>query len=71
MIDWDKVRFWDEGEDVDGNRYHLVRYTFSDGWTRLCALYCEPDITAEDLTEWCASSCGVTYNTYIGKPWLD
>ena len=31
----------------------------------------EPDITPEDYLEWCASSCGMTYNAYIGKPWLD
>lgn len=31
----------------------------------------EPDITPEDYTEWCASSCGMTYNAYLGKPWLD
>lgn len=30
-----------------------------------------PDITPEDYIEWCASSCGMTYNAYIGKPWLD
>ena len=27
--------------------------------------------TAEDYLEWRASSCGMTYNAYIGKPWLD
>ena len=60
-IDWDKVRFWDEGEDLHGNRFHLVRYQFSDGWTRLAVLFCEPEITAEDLAEWEASSAGCDY----------
>ncbi len=31
----------------------------------------EDDISQEDYLEWCASSCGMTYNAYIGKPWLD
>lgn len=29
------------------------------------------EISAEDYAEWCAASCGMTYNEYIGKPWLD
>lgn len=29
------------------------------------------DLSQEDYLEWCASSCGTTYNAYIGKPWLD
>lgn len=60
-IDWDKVRFWDEGDDLHGNHFHLVRYTCSDGFNRLCALFCEPELTAEDLAEWQASSAGIDY----------
>jgi hypothetical protein len=29
------------------------------------------EISAEDYAEWAAASCGMTYNEYIGKPWLD
>lgn len=29
------------------------------------------EISAEDYNEWAAASCGMTYNEYIGKPWLD
>lgn len=29
------------------------------------------EISAEDYIEWAAASCGMTYNEYIGKPWLD
>lgn len=25
----------------------------------------------EDYIEWCAASCGMTYNEYIGRPWED
>lgn len=60
-IDRDKVRFWDEGEDLNGNRFHLVRYQFSDGWTRLAVLYCEPEITADDWKEYEASVNGEDY----------
>lgn len=31
----------------------------------------EEELSQEDYLEWCASSCGMTYNAYIGKPWLD
>ena len=31
----------------------------------------EEELSQEDYLEWCASSCGTTYNAYIGKPWLD
>ena len=61
VIDWDKVRFWDEGESLSGAQYQMVRYTFSDGYTRLAVLYCDPEITAEDLAEWEASSAGCDY----------
>lgn len=48
-------------------------YRCSDGMNRLLCLpqEQEPELTAEDYLEWCASSCGMTYNAYIGKPWLD
>lgn len=69
-INWDKVRFKGEATDSNGGRWHLVRYTATDGINRLCALY-NDEPTAEDFTEWCASSCGMTCNAYIGKPWLD
>ena len=71
LINWNKVRFIMEGHSESGCTYHLVRYTCSDGVNRLCAIYCMSDITAKDFTEWCASSCGMTYNAYVGKPWLD
>ena len=72
LVDFDKVRYlWKSGQDDRGCTYDIVRYSCSDGINRLCALYHEEDITAEDFTEWCASSCGMTYNAYIGKPWLD
>ena len=29
------------------------------------------ELSPEDYAEWCAASCGMTYNAYIGKPWLD
>ena len=29
------------------------------------------EVSAEDYNEWAAASCGMTYNEYIGKPWLD
>lgn len=29
------------------------------------------EISAEDYNEWAAASCGMTYNEYIRKPWLD
>ena len=29
------------------------------------------EISAEDYNEWAAASCGMSYNEYIGKPWLD
>jgi hypothetical protein len=72
LIDWDRghIRFIDEATDDRGNKFHLVRYTATDGINRLCALY-NDDPSPEDVTEWCASSCGMTYNAYIGKPWLD
>lgn len=31
----------------------------------------EEELSQEDYLEWCASSCGTTYNAYIGKSWLD
>lgn len=31
----------------------------------------EEDLSQEDYLEWCASSCGTTYNAYIGRPWED
>lgn len=31
----------------------------------------EEELSQEDYLEWCASSCGTTYNAYIGKPWID
>ena len=70
LINWDRVRFLDEATDAMGGKWHLVRYTTTDGINRLCALY-NDEPTAEDCTEWCAASCGMTYNAYIGKPWLD
>lgn len=29
------------------------------------------EVSMEDYNEWAAASCGMTYNEYIGKPWLD
>lgn len=31
----------------------------------------EEELSQEDYLEWCAASCGITYNDYTGKPWLD
>jgi len=71
-IDWSKVRHMDEADDLFGYSYWLIRYTCSDGINRLCAVrWDDPAELAEDFTEWAAASCGMTYNEYIGKPWLD
>ena len=67
----DKVRFLDTATDDRGYQFHLVRYTATDGINRLCALFIETEPTTEDFAEWCASSCGMTYNAYINKPWMD
>lgn len=73
-IDWDRVdRVIGRGYDIDGNEYELIRYTASDNVERLCAYstYDPFEPTAEDFTEWAAASCGETYNSYTGRPWLD
>lgn len=46
-----------EALDIDPDELDLVEDDF--------------EITDEDYLEWCAASCGMTYNAYIGKPWLD
>ena len=61
VINLDKVRFMKEAHSDSGSRYHVVRYTCSDRINRLCALYCEPEITAEDLSEWMSASAGCDY----------
>ena len=67
LIDWDRARFMDVGHDVDGNEFHLIRYRTSDRTNRLAAVYCEPEISTEDLMEWMASSSGTDYYVYIGQ----
>ena len=70
LLDINKARYIDSATDDRGYNYHLVRYSCSDGFNRLCAMQVD-DVSEEDVIEWQASSCGMTYNTYIGKPWLD
>ncbi len=64
---------YDPDDETHTPTHIVFRYTCSDGWNRILCLpqEQESEITAEDFTEWCASSCGMTYNAYIGKPWLD
>lgn len=64
---------FDPDDETQTPTHIVFRYTCSDGRNRILCLSQEqePDITAEDFTEWCASSCGMTYNAYIGKPWED
>ena len=63
---------YDEDEPI---YYTVFRYTCSDGINRNCAIpqeqEWEPELTAEDLTEWQAASSGCGYYTFIGEPWLD
>ena len=64
---------FDPDDETHTTTHILFLYKCSDGVTRWLCLpepY-EPDISPEDFTEWCAASCGMTYNAYIGKPWLD
>lgn len=62
------ARFWMTRHDGDGLEYHVFRVH---GGAVAGRTYSEWEPTAEDYTEWCAASCGMTYNAYIGKPWLD
>lgn len=64
---------FDPYDETHTPTYITFRYTCSDGFTRWLCLPIdnEPELTAEDLTEWQAASSGCGYYTFIGKPWLD
>lgn len=64
---------FDPNDETKTTTHILFQYKCSDDRIRWLCLPVdnEPELTAEDYLEWCASSCGMTYNAYIGKPWLD
>ena len=60
-IDWSKAEYWDTGVDPHGDHYHLIRYQFSDGFTRLAAIWNPDDIDDEDWAEYEAATNGEDY----------
>lgn len=60
-----------EEEDNESSSADLEAFFDDDDELELDMADDDFEITDEDYLEWCAASCGMTYNAYCGKPWLD
>jgi hypothetical protein len=76
-VDWSKAEFvqtvWNEAADEEDRRLGRDEYDIIWYENRSYAIWnydpFEPEL--EDITEWAAASCGLTYNEFIGRPWDD